>query len=125
MFPSHVFLKTMFLPKEKISCAYQKKKNTRLIKLIYRPKNFFFILTPKITHSCQRKLIFPMKKFLIIVKKKQHKHRNKKKTKKNKSDFPNEKVFYNYQKKQFSKEKISYTCLKSLFFKMIKFLILA
>ena len=50
---------------------------------------------------------------------------NTKKKKKKKSDFPNEKVFYNYQKKQFSKEKISYTCLKSLFFKMIKFLILA
>ena len=122
VFPSHVFLKTMFLPKEKISCASPQKKNTRLIKLIFRPKKKILILTQKITHSCLRKLIFQMKKFLITVKKK-HKHRNKKKKKK--SDFPNEKVFYNYQKKQFSKEKISYTCLKSLFFKMIKFLILA
>ena len=114
VFPSHVFLKTMFLPKEKISCASPPKKNTRLIKLIFRPKKKILILTQKITHSCLRKLIFQMKKFLITVKKK-HKHRNKKKTKKAISRM--KKFFIITRKNNFPKKKFLILVWKAYFLK--------
>ena len=123
MFPSHVFLKTMFLPKEKISCAYPPpKKKYPLDETDFPPKEKFFHNYPKNYSFLPEKTNFPNEK---ISNNCQKKNINTETKQNKKSDFPNEKVFYNYQKKQFSKEKITYTCLKSLFFKMIKFLILA
>ena len=61
MFPSHVFLKTMFLPKEKISCAYQKKKHP-LDKTDLPPKKIFFHTYPKNYSFLPKKTDFPYEK---------------------------------------------------------------
>ena len=113
VFPSHVFLKTMFLPKEKISCASPQKKNTRLIKLIFRPKKKILILTQKITHSCLIKIIFQMKKFIITVKKKQTQKQKKKK----KAISRMKKFFIITRKNNFPKKKFLILVWKAYFLK--------